>query len=317
MIFRSLRTPARSLALLLCLLPLSSMAKSECTLCIEAVAGDGYTELRGVNRNNFPVTVNLDLMPVNLKVERVAHPVVQPGESAPLARLRTLRPGQPSDYRYRLSWSRGDYGVSHDDAYVYGLPYQAGPGFLVSQGNNGDFSHNGESRYAVDFAMPEGTPVLAAREGRVVSVRADSNVGGPDRRYADAANYVVIQHPDGTFGEYLHLQYQGVRVQPGQQVARGELIGFSGDTGFSGGPHLHFMVAGATAEGGRRSFPVRFGTSEGIVAELQRGHYYRNELPGTDLEGEGMLADAPQPARAGQTAVGSGHGQLPAPNRAR
>lgn len=273
-------------ALALVLLPFA--AQSACSLCLEAVAVDGYTELRGVNRNNFPVTVKLQLTPVNMVAETVAHPVVQPGASALLARLRVERPDAPSDYRYRLGWARGDHRVSHDEDYLYGLPYQAGMGYLVSQSYDGEFSHHGDSRYAVDFAMPEGTPVLAARGGEVVSVRSDSRVGGPDRRYADAANYVVIQHTDGTFAEYLHLRYQGVTVKPGQRVARGELIGYSGNTGFSGGPHLHFMVAGATADGGRRSFPVRFETSEGILAELERGRRYLP--PALPVEGQDMLA---------------------------
>jgi murein DD-endopeptidase MepM/ murein hydrolase activator NlpD len=248
----------------------------EQVLCIQPVATPGGTELRAVNQGGFPITLKFELEPVNLQVDgaETSRWVLEPGRPVALAQLRPLDPTKPSDFRYRTLWSRGDYRARHDDSVVYGLPYQPGPGFMVSQGYNGHFSHHGDSQYAVDFAMPEGTPIVAAREGVVISVRGDSTVGGPDRAYEDKANYVVVQHQDGTFAEYLHLQPNGVRVAQGERVSRGQLLGFSGNTGFSGGPHLHFMVAGATADGGRRSFAVRFQTAEGVVAQLQAGRSY-------------------------------------------
>src|SRR5690606_20770995 len=263
-------------------------------ICIQSVPGSTGAELHAMNRESFPVTLLVDLTLNNL-VPAGALPsqwVLPPGEQVPLLRLQVADPQQSWDYSYRLSWVRGDFRVQHDDSYVYSLPYRPGSGFEVSQSYNGRFSHHGDSRYAIDFAMPEGTPVVAAREGRVVAVRSDSTVGGPDRKYEDAANYVVIAHADGTFGEYLHLYPHSVRVQTGDYVRRGQLLALSGNTGFSSGPHLHFMVSGATADGGRRSFPVRFSTAEGIVAELQIGRAYRHgeePLPsGRDLEVEGL-----------------------------
>lgn len=261
-----------------CLLLGAGQAWAECFgrgVCIEATIEAGHTQLRGVNHSSFPITLQLDLALINMKATTPAKGlVVAPGESVALARLHEVDGGGPSSYSYRFRWARGDYRAHYDHRHVYRLPYPRGAGGIVTQGYGGAFSHQGDAYYAVDFAMPAGTPVLAARGGKVVSVREDSKVGGPSPRYRGAANYVVIQHADGTFGEYLHLQPNGVKVREGERVRRGQLIGLSGSTGFSGGPHLHFMVAGATSDGRRRSFPMRFRTSGGIVTELRTGHRY-------------------------------------------
>ena len=67
--------------------------------------------------------------------------------------------------------------------------------------------------------------------------------GGTDQgRDASAANLVRILHDDGTWAEYAHLNRSTIRVRPGDVVERGEYIADSGNTGFSSGPHLHFVV---------------------------------------------------------------------------
>lgn len=83
--------------------------------------------------------------------------------------------------------------------------------------------HNG-----TDFAMPVGTPVLAAADGEVVIARF-----GPA-----AGNYVAIRHGRQYMTRYLHLSR--FVVKPGQIVKRGDIIAYSGNTGSSTGPHLHY-----------------------------------------------------------------------------
>jgi len=265
---------------LLALLGWTQGAQAECYdqgICIETRAQAGVTALLGINRNAFPVTLNLTLeLDGVTSANSPGTRVVPPGAAVPLARLWAREEGASPDYEYRFNWSRGDYRARRDRQHLYSLPYRADTGGAVTQSYGGDYSHTGDTHYAVDFAMPVGTPLLAARAGRVVAVREDSTVGGADRRYIDAANYVVIQHADGTFGEYLHLAPDGARVEPGEHVRRGQLIGRSGNTGFSSGPHLHFGVTGVNAAGDKRSFPVRFRTRSGVVAEPERGRRYES-----------------------------------------
>src|SRR5690606_11464548 len=88
------------------------------------------------------------------------------------------------------------------DGHAYALPWKGGP-FHISQGAGGDFSHNSpKGRYAVDIAMPAGTPIIAARAGTVAKVRNDQSGRLPD----PSGNYVRIVHDDGTHSAYLHLQ---------------------------------------------------------------------------------------------------------------
>jgi murein DD-endopeptidase MepM/ murein hydrolase activator NlpD len=87
--------------------------------------------------------------------------------------------------------------------------------------------HNG-----MDYGMPIGTPLLAAADGRVVAVGNNGKV--------QYGKYIVIKHTDNFYTLYAHLSRQSVSV--GAQVSKGELIGYSGNTGYSTGAHLHFGV---------------------------------------------------------------------------
>jgi murein DD-endopeptidase MepM/ murein hydrolase activator NlpD len=77
--------------------------------------------------------------------------------------------------------------------------------------------------------------------------RGDSTEGGCDEKFAPKANYIVISHGDGLETQYLH--FSAVVVKPGERVKQGQLLGFSGATGWSCGPHLHFKVATETGRG--------------------------------------------------------------------
>lgn len=128
------------------------------------------------------------------------------------------------------------------------------------QGNNGSFSHKGAQAYAWDFEMSTGSVVEAARAGTVRAIAQDSNVGGTDwKEDISKANYVVIDHGDGTSGAYLHLMFHGVLVHPGDRVTQGQPIAYSGATGFASGPHLHFQVEKTDPSSWySQSLPARF-----------------------------------------------------------
>ncbi len=132
--------------------------------------------------------------------------------------------------------------AKHNTDYLYSLPIEIGQDVRISQGFNGKSSHTAiHSKYAIDFDIPVGTPIYAAREGTVVyAINNFKKSGG--KNYVKKANKIVILHNDGTFGAYSHLMHNGTLVKKGDTVKRGQHIGYSGNTGFSRGPHLHFAV---------------------------------------------------------------------------
>lgn len=113
---------------------------------------------------------------------------------------------------------------------------------LVRFGSEGiSPAHVGNLKNSIDFHVPEGTEIYAAAGGRVVETKDDSDVGGPDTKFWNDGDYVVIDH-GGELTEYEHLKFRGVEVEVGDVVAAGEVIGRSGSTGLSSEPHLHFEV---------------------------------------------------------------------------
>ncbi|MEJ5188364.1 M23 family metallopeptidase [Treponema sp. J25] len=90
----------------------------------------------------------------------------------------------------------------------------------------------GDRRFhaAIDIVAPLGTPVPASREGRVAAVGFNMVYG----------NYVILSHDGGYQTMYAHLD--SVRIQKGQSLSQGAIIGTVGTTGYSTGPHLHFGV---------------------------------------------------------------------------
>ena len=149
---------------------------------------------------------------------------------------------RPGHFTLALRAIPGRPGAVPEDI-PYRLPVGEGAWHLA-QGFGGSFSHNDpQSRYAIDLAVEEGTAIVAARGGVVMQVESDFDRSGLDReRFAGRANHIRIEHEDGTMALYAHLQPGGTLVRPGQRVEAGQLIGYSGNTGFSSGPHLHFAV---------------------------------------------------------------------------
>ncbi|MEZ5142857.1 MAG: peptidoglycan DD-metalloendopeptidase family protein [Acidimicrobiales bacterium] len=90
---------------------------------------------------------------------------------------------------------------------------------------------------AMDIGMPVGTAIYAAGPG-TVSIAAGGCYAGDSSCNGAAGNYVAIKHPDGRTSRYLHLSV--INVTAGQAVVRGQLLGQSGMTGRTTGPHLHY-----------------------------------------------------------------------------
>ena len=103
-------------------------------------------------------------------------------------------------------------------------------------------AHIGNLRNAVDLIVPQDTPVLAAADGIVTFAKDDSNRGGPDPSYWMYTNFITIQHSNGEYSRYDHLEYRSSKVRLGQRVNACQEIANVGMTGYTYIPHLHFQV---------------------------------------------------------------------------
>ncbi len=123
---------------------------------------------------------------------------------------------------------------------LYVLPFEVGKSFEIWRTTEHYARGNGGvGLYAIDFKMPIGTRVTAAREGEVVVARGEFFDGnGEDLK----ENFVFIRHADGSIARYFHLTHDGALVKVGDKIKQGQVIGLSGNTGQSAGPHLHFDV---------------------------------------------------------------------------
>lgn len=235
------------------------------------------TRLFAENIQAAQVTVTFEMDMVNL-ASSVTFPFTTTLAAHQKLELFTLTPVEKTrgwSWTYTYYSTFGSTVTVHDDNYVYTLPYAPGKAYRVSQGYNGDYSHFGADQFAIDWRMPIGTPVHAARGGKVVGVKNDSSSGGDDSKYDWDANYILIQHSDGTLGQYVHLQKGGCQLKVGAHVEAGEFIGLSGNTGHSTGPHLHFSVFKAKDGKHRQTIPVRYRTAGQLAIVLEEGKSYR------------------------------------------
>jgi len=148
---------------------------------------------------------------------------------------------------------------------LYRIPVKKKDLGLAISGPN---AHNGFLQYAIDFLVPMGTEIVAACDGKVIDVKMDSNEGGLDKKYLGNKylNFITIEHEYKECSQYAHLKYRGACVKKGQTVKAGEVIGFSGNTGFTSAPHLHFHVCiGNDSEIGWETLEVQFSAQIKVI----------------------------------------------------
>jgi len=141
------------------------------------------------------------------------------------------------------------------------LPLECGKSCKIAQGNFGSFSHSGKSAYAFDFSISLNTPMVAMADGTVAYLYDKTGPGDPCYNGGDSscfpyANYVVLKHGDGSLSTYKHLNK--VNVTLGQAVKRGTVLGLSGSTGYSTGPHAHVMRMEDCGQYSCQSIPLEF-----------------------------------------------------------
>jgi len=270
-----IRQVAAAVALIAC-----AAAFADCRddwICVNAVDQGGNVELRAENLQDYPVTYTLR---VRTRYFEVSGPTtvtrtLAPQESARVMMLSRADERFEGRYRYFFEWTVGDKDAVHDDDHLYALPYASGKSYRVLQGYGSRFSHTGLEAYAVDFDMPEGTPVHAVRGGVVARVEESHSIGCWEDGCGRHANFMVVLHSHGTTGEYYHLQQDGALIDVGDRVVGGQKIGLSGNTGHTTMPHLHFAEYRATEWGNTQSIPVRFNSADGVVMRPRHGARYQ------------------------------------------
>lgn len=194
-----------------------------------------------------------------------------------ITELKIEKPELNSRLAYTTSANYGDFSITrYDTSYAYFLPFNKGKKHTVSQGYNGKRTHKNEN--AIDFEMPEGTEICAMRNGVVFEVVQKNSRNCPERDCIKYNNYIRVFHPDGTMAEYTHIKKNGSVVNPGDTVVSGQMIGYSGNTGYSTAPHLHVVVRICNLKGKFPTIKTLFKTGDGSKTEVltEGDEYIRN-----------------------------------------
>jgi len=222
-------------------------------------------QIRLFARNDFYAPVELDLEIDELRnislppPEQIFQFVLAPKSETLLLTLEAMELAVAPYVAYHYRYLPGDPESVHEPSELYRAPFSVANSHVISQAFPYATTHmTPDAYYALDIAMPVGTQIYAARGGIVFEVASTNYRGGldPDKDM-EAANLVRIAHDDGTYAVYAHLNWNTIRVEPGDVVERGEYIADSGNTGFSTGPHLHFALQRNTGFE-IRSLPVAF-----------------------------------------------------------
>jgi murein DD-endopeptidase MepM/ murein hydrolase activator NlpD len=263
-------------------------------VCIEAVQDGMSLRFLVNNQTNAPYSIRVVFDELeNLKAQNPLpiRAVVPAGESRGIGSFKTVDPSLGTRFRYRFHAALGSSLARTNAAPLYQMPFGGTTPRVLSQGAGGQHSHTGANKWAFDFAMFSGTPVLAARGGIVVEVVDRYRAGGLGARFHDKANRVTVLHTDGSLAMYAHLQ-RGAVAKVGDPVLTGDVVGLSGDTGRSTGPHLHFMVWKRRADLTMASLSIRFEGRNGHGMVPIQGVAY---APGCSTQGSGCRPQmAPQ-----------------------
>lgn len=170
--------------------------------------------------------------------------------------------------------------------------------FSTSHGQKSSTSHAG-----VDIAVPVGTKLLAPMSGKVIHV-VNVNDGTEKRNKWQYGNQVVIQRDDGVITQQSHLY--DVNVKVGDRVQQGQVIGRTGNSGSSTGPHLDYIVIkngmamrpdGTAYQAYHRSWLPKAGTMASPTAPVGDMSNYAQATPVGAAVAAPVTPDIPAPAK--------------------
>lgn len=191
--------------------------------------------------------------------------------------FNTVHPKDPYiewSFNYDTKVTTGDLLNQKNLDYVYSLPFESNKSVFIMQGPFSGKTHKELNAY--DFGLKLGEKVHSARKGKVIFVKDNSNENCFNESCKEKANSIAIIHDDGTMAMYGHLKFRGSLVKINQEIGEGELIGYSGNTGYSSGAHLHFEVFLQDITNGKKiTINPKFKTKNNPSGEyIKPGKYY-------------------------------------------
>ena len=196
------------------------------------------------NNEYCPISTQIDFKLTNVKPQDSTdgYFIIPPkSKKVLLATLKIIERGKPYGLSYEYAVNYGNIKqTTFDSDFAYYLPFHKNNSYLLAQGYNGTASHGNLN--ALDFTMPIGTEITAIRAGIVIKIIEHNNKNCTQSECKKLNNLVIICHNDGTFSEYDHIKQNGATIEVGDKIDKGQLIAYSGNVGWSTGPHLHLMV---------------------------------------------------------------------------
>ncbi|WP_340153830.1 M23 family metallopeptidase [uncultured Marivirga sp.] len=257
-------------------------------------SNDGF-DFFASNKEQVPYTVKINFQQLeNLSSDSGEKSFIRtiPAQSSSVKvlEMRRIKEEKGTSFDFNFLFTIGDASLIVDENYPYLLPYKHGKRVRVGQGNNGAGTHKGIN--AIDFNLEVGDSIYAARAGLVTEVKQDSDIGGNAPKYEPYGNFIKVYHDDGTLGSYVHLVKNGSLVKKGDQITEGQLIGISGNTGWSSGPHLHFMVT-QNRDFQNFTLPIKFLNYEDeLFIPIESKSYYAFHPGKPDFEVEDEFQEA-------------------------
>lgn len=246
---------------------------------LEKTGTDRNPEYFVINNYRGPIELEVILSKKNNVYSKPELPnrfILPPGRSKTLFQMAGIDQKKSWSYSLQYRYTIGSSQAYHDSDTSYSPPFAKAVKFPISQAFGGQFSHtDNQNKYAVDIVMPINTPIHAARSGMVIEVNNDYFNSGTKQTYKSRANSIRILHNDGSMAVYAHLALEKAQVYPGLKVSTNDLIGYSGNTGYSTGPHLHFSVQ---INKGMKlvSVPFKFTTHDGGNSQPAAGAWLQN-----------------------------------------